>query len=137
MAAHDTLKAILELEELKKDTPVMESVRASTQRLLTLGQVEQVHIERLVTKLRAAYNGMLLSVQHCRLVTTRREKLWVLSHRFSLENGIDMCNACDRALTLSAPEMFWQLLMEKEFLRSLMLSEATKLGCMYLCSNVC
>ena len=34
-----------------------------------------------------------------------------------------MCNACDQALTLSAPEMFWQLFMEKEFLRSMIPSE--------------
>ena len=114
MAAHDTLKDILELEELKKDTAVTRSVRASTPRLLTLNQAEKVHMEGLVTKLRKAYSGMLQSVQHCRLVATRREKLWVLFHRFSLENGIDMCNTCDLALNLSAPETFWQLLMLSE-----------------------
>ena len=34
-----------------------------------------------------------------------------------------MCNTCDLALNLSAPETFWQLFMEKEFMRALVLSE--------------
>ena len=118
MAAHDTLRDIRELEELKKDTAVTRSVKASTQRLLTLDRNEEMHMEGLVTKLRKAYNGMLLSVQHCRLVATRREKLWVLFHQFSV----------GQALNLSAPETFWQLLMEKEFLRSLILSEQAHCG---------
>ena len=118
MAAHDTLRDIRELEELKKDTAVTRSVKASTQRLLTLDRNEEMFMEGLVTKLRKAYNEMLLSVQHCRLVATRREKLWVLFHQFSV----------GQALNLSAPETFWQLLMEKEFLRSLILSEQAHCG---------
>ena len=34
-----------------------------------------------------------------------------------------MCNTCDLALNLSAPETFWQLFMEKEFMRAPVLSE--------------
>ena len=128
MAANDTLRDILELEELEKNTAVTRSVKASTQRLLMLDRNEEVHMEGLVAKLREAYNGMFLSVQHCRLVATRREKLWVLFHHFSVGNGIDMCITCDQALNLSAPETFWQLLMEKEYLRSLILSEQAHCG---------
>ena len=65
MAAHGTLKETLELEELKKDTAVTRSIKASTQRLLALDQAEEVHVEGLVTKLREAYHGMLQSEQHC------------------------------------------------------------------------
>ena len=66
---------------------------------------------------------MLASVQQCHRVATRREKLWVLFHQFSLDNGIGMCITCDQTLHLSASETFWQLFMEKEFLKTLTLSE--------------
>ena len=74
MAARETLTNVLELEELHRDTAITRSVKVSAQQLLTLDE-EKVHIERLVTKLKDIYNGMLRSVNHCRLVTTRREKL--------------------------------------------------------------
>ena len=121
--AEATLQEILELEELKKETAVTRSVKTATQRVLALDSTEKGHMEELLAKLKQAYNAIVVSVQHCRLVGTRREKLWALFHRFSLENGSDMCKTCDLALNLSAPETFWQLLMEKEFLKSVMLSE--------------
>ena len=123
MAARDTLTTILELEELRKDTSITKRIVASTQRLLTLEQESEGHLERLVATMRDAFNRMLQSVQQCRLVTTKREKLWVLFHRFSLEDGIEICKACDVALNLSAPETFWQLLLEKEFLKAITMSE--------------
>ena len=46
-------------------------------------------------------------------------------HRFSIEEGFEMCNTCDEALNLSAPETFWQLLMEKEFIEMMMSQQQT------------
>ena len=70
------------------------------------GSREHGHLERLVAAMQDAFNRMLQSVQQYRLVSTRREKLWVLFHRFSLEDGIEICKSCDVALNLSAPESY-------------------------------
>ena len=85
-------------------------------------------MDTLVVKLRAEYASMMKKVSRCKLPATRREKLWVLFHRFSLKNGIQLCIECERALDLtpSAQDTFWQLVMEKEFLNSLELYEKSR-----------
>ena len=127
MAARVALTAILELEELKKDTAVTRSVISSAQQLLTMHEKGEVHIQRLMCKMRQIYRNMLESVKHCRLVATKRERLWVLFHRFSIEEGFEMCDTCDKALSLAAPETFWQLLLEKEFI-AMMVSQQQNSG---------
>lgn len=119
MAARVSLAAILELEELKKDTDVTKSVVSSAQQLLATDEEGEVHIRILMSKMREVYRSMFQSVKHCRLDATKKEKLWVLFHRFSIEEGFEMCNTCDKALSLGAPETFWQLLMEREFITML------------------
>ena len=49
MAARVTLTAILELEELKKDTAVTRSVLCSAQQLLTMHEEGKVHIQWLMS----------------------------------------------------------------------------------------
>ena len=51
----------------------------------------------------------------------KREKLYAKFHRFSIEEGFEMCRTCDKALNLEGPEIFWQLLIEKEFVGQLTL----------------
>ena len=70
-----------------------------------------------MSEMREAYNSMFASVQNCRLMNTKRDKLYVLFDQFSLEEGFKICNTCDKALKLRAPETFWQLLMEKSLLQ--------------------
>lgn len=125
MAAVRTLKAILDLEELKKDTPVTLSIAETAQKLLSLQKESQVHLQLLFSEFRRLYEQMFDSVKRCKLPVTRREKLWVKFHRFSLEEGFDLCSRCDLALDLHAPETFWQLMMEKEFLHQLCVYEST------------
>ena len=55
MAARVALTAILELEELKKDTAVTRSVISSAQQLLTMHEEGEVHIQRLMCKMRQIY----------------------------------------------------------------------------------
>ena len=123
MAVRDTLQTILKLEERQKDTAITTNIVAFIHRLLTLDQESNGHLECLVAAMQDAFNRMLQYVQQCRLVSTRREKLWVLFHRFSLEDGIEIFKSCVIALNLSAPETFWQLLLEKEFLKVVTASE--------------
>ena len=80
MVARVTLSAILELEELKKDTAVTRSVLSSAQQLLMTDEEGEVHIQQLISQIRQAYRSMFQSVKHCRLVATKKEKLWVLFH---------------------------------------------------------
>ena len=83
------------------------------------------HIAQLVTAVRVKYSSMLQAVQHYRALATRREKLWMMFHRFSTEEGRQLCDTCDKAMGLSAPDMFWQLLLEREFLAKICQQQAT------------
>ena len=93
--------------------------------ILAIDERGAVHLQQLMTKMRQIYSGMFQYLQHCRLNATRKEKLWVMFHRFSIEEGFEMCNTCDKALNLTAPETFWQLLMEKEFIEMMMSQQQT------------
>ena len=117
MTATETMKGIIELEELKKDTAMTRSILSSAQKVLVADELEgNEHIAQLVTAVRVKYSSMLQAVQHYRALATRREKLWMIFHRFSTEEGRQLCDTCDKAMGLSAPDMFWQLLLERKFL---------------------
>ena len=49
----------------------------------------------------------------------KNEKVCAMFHMFSIEEGFGMCSVCDKALSLGGHEIFWQLLMETEFIRQL------------------
>ena len=125
MTARDALTIILNLEELKKDTTVTRNVLSSAKLLLSLDEDGEPHVQRLMSEIREVYNSMFASVQNCRLMSTKRDKLCVLFHQFSLEEGFKICSTCDKALKLAAPETFWQLLMEKEFIRMMQSEQET------------
>ena len=72
-----------------------------------------------MTQTRQAYTRMFESVKRCRLLTVKKEKRYTKFHRFSIEEGFEMCRTCDKALNLEGPEIFWQLLIEKEFIGQL------------------
>ena len=116
MTARDALTIVINLE-LKKDTIVTRNVLFSAKQLLSLDEDGNSHVQRLMSDMREVYKSMFASVQNCRLMSTKRDKLYVLFHQFSLEEGFKICSTCDKALKLSGPETFWQLLMEKEFIR--------------------
>ena len=135
----ETLRDILHLEELKKDTVTTRSVLASAKRLIGLkNETEQQHLALLVTKMGQSYSDMLASVTRYKLHSRKREKLWVLFHNFSLQEGYKMCDSCDKVLNLEAHEIFWQLLMEKEFIRQVLkaLPTSTEFMSTASCSRV-
>ena len=127
MTATGTLKDIIELKELKKDTTMTRSVLSSAQTVLAADEELEgnEHVAQLVTAVRAKYSYMLQSVQHYCTFATRREKLWVMFHCFSTEEGRQFCDTCDKAMGLSAPDLFWQLLLEREFLAKVSQQQAT------------
>ena len=96
------LKAVIDLEE---DTSVTRSVLSCAQKLLAIDERGTVHLQQLMTKMRQIYSGMFQSLQHCIFNATRKEKLWVMFHCFSIKEGFEMCNTCDKALNLTAPEL--------------------------------
>ena len=49
----------------------------------------------------------------------KKDELYAKFHRFSIEEGFEMCRTCDKGLNLEGPEIFWQLLIEKEFVGQL------------------
>ena len=125
MAATGTLKDIIELEELKKDTTMTRSILSSAQTVLAADELGDEHVMQLVTAVRTKYSSMIQAVQHYRTLATKREKLWVMFHRFSTEEGRQLCDTCDKAIGLSAPDLFWQLLLEREFLEKISQQQAT------------
>ena len=121
MAARAVLTEICELQELKKDSIVTKSVLSTAQSLLMLKEeIELSRLAHLMTELKSSFDSMLKRVQQYKLTATKTDKLWVLFHNFSLQEGYKLCKECDAALGLKAHDIFWQLLMEKEFLKQVM-----------------
>lgn len=110
------MRAIIELEELNKDTDMTKKVILSAKKVLAFYEAGEERVTQLLTALRDKFSSMIDSVQHYRSAVTRRDKLWVLFHRFTTEDGRTLCDRCDKHFSLTAPNMFWQLLMEKEFI---------------------
>ena len=113
------LYEIIELEELKKDTPVTKSIVQSAKKLLELDENGIVILKRLTAEINKAFEKIFNSVKRCRILANKKEKLYVEFHKFSVLDGFEMCSKCDKSVGLKAPEILWQLLMEKLFLRKL------------------
>ena len=113
-AARKTLEEICEMEEMHKKTPVTSSILATANILM---RSEKEKLDSLVLALRKKFQTWIKSTSSYKLSATKREKLWKLFHQFSLTDGYDLCIALDKSLDLNAHETFWQLFMEKEFLR--------------------
>ena len=95
------------------------SVVKSAERLLTLNRQKKNNLQQLMAQMRQSYTRMFGSVQRYRLTAMKNEKLCAMFHMFSIEKGFEMCTVCDKALSLGGHEIFWQLLMETEFIRQL------------------
>ena len=76
MTAKGTLTAIIELEELKKDTATTRNVLLSAQKVLALATNEagNEHVMQLMTAMRDKFSSMIESVQHYRSTQSRRKK---------------------------------------------------------------
>ena len=48
----------------------------------------------------------------------------MMFHGFSTEKSRQFCDTCDKAMGLSAPDLFWQLLLEREFLAKISQQQA-------------
>ena len=123
-----TLRAIIELEELKKDTDMTKKVLLSAKEVLASYEAGEERVTELLTDMRDKFRSMIDSVQHYRSAVTRRDKLWVLFHCFTTEDGRTLCDRCDNDMSLTAPDMFWQLLMEKEFITIVTKQQASQSG---------
>ena len=118
MAAEEVLTEICNLKELKKNTTITRSVLSTAQSLLLLkDEHKSAHLAHLITNLSSSYTAMLNRVQRYKLTATKTDKLWVLFHSFSLKEGYQLCKGCDAALGLNAHDIFWQLLLENQFLK--------------------
>lgn len=73
-----TLRAIIELEELNKDTDMTKKVILSAKKVLAFYEAGEERVTQLLTALRDKFSSMIDSVQHYRSAVTRRDKLWFL-----------------------------------------------------------
>ena len=83
-----TLRAIIELEELNKDTDMTKKVILSAKKVLAFYGAGEERVTQLLTALRDKFSSMIDSVQHYRSAVTRRDKLWVLFHHTPPEIAI-------------------------------------------------
>ena len=115
------MTSILQLEEFKRSTDVCKNVFSTAYTLTTLGTKEKkTLLLSQVISLRLSFLKMLEQVQKYRLISTKLDKLWVLFfHKFLTQDGIQLCNNCDTSLSLGGHDVFWQLLMEMEFIESI------------------
>ena len=81
------------MEELKKTTKVTESIISSAKSLLSVPN-DNCNLTRLVTNLVTASQHMLLSMQKCKLLSSKKEKLWKCFYCFSISEGLKMCQSC-------------------------------------------
>ena len=102
------------MEELKKNTRVTNSILATARNLLA-NDDSQLVVKLLIEKLQKSYSKMLDSVKRCKLVLSKRDRLWALFHKFSVDEGSQLCIECHDKLGIEAHEIFWQLLMERQF----------------------
>ena len=113
------LEEICAMEELKKATVVTSSVLTTARTLLQLkdDSSKLKSLSELTRELEKKYSESLKKVKSYKLAATKRDKLWRFFHQFSLNEGYTACKKCDKAMELNAHEMFWQLFLEKGFLR--------------------
>ena len=97
-AAAAVLTDILKLEELQKNTPVTRRIVGTAQHILTLKDPDKTQFELLITELTKSYSAMPKKTSRLKLSATKRDRLWVLFHSFSLKEGSQMCKQCDTAL---------------------------------------
>ena len=71
------LHEIIELEELKKDTPVTKSIVQSAKKLLELDENGIVILKRLTAEINKAFEKIFNSVKHCHILANKKEKLYV------------------------------------------------------------
>ena len=110
------LEDICALDDIKhKKTSITNSIRNTTKKLLEMK--DRTCLERLSTSIQKKYLVLVERVERYKLTATKRHKLWVYFHEFSLNEGYTACKQCDEALSLEADEMFWQLFLERGFLR--------------------
>ena len=112
-----SLKAIAELDELKTATNITLEIKESVKALMALDNGKKLHLQKLITRLKHSFCEMFASVERFRLLSVKKDKLYCMFHKFTIEEGFEICSACDKTLELNAPQILWQLLMEKEFIR--------------------
>ena len=90
-----TLMEIIKMEELKKKTTtkVTESIISSAKNLLLVPN-DNCNLTCLVTNLVTASQHILLSMQKCKLLSSKEKKLWKCFHCFPISEGLKMYQSC-------------------------------------------
>ena len=111
----ERLHQLLELDELKSNTTTTKAIQEAIRKFLSLNGSKKVELQQLVEEIRRSYKKMLDAVSRRRSITSKLDKLFCLFHEFTINEGYEMCSACEKNLEMVVPEILWQLLLEKEF----------------------
>ncbi len=113
------LREKIEMEEMKQGTAVTKCIIECANKLLELEEKDNEDLKKLLTQIDQSFKKLFDSAKRCRLVSTKKEKLYVAFHKFSVVDGFKMCNEYDKSIDLKAADILWQLVMEKLFLRQM------------------
>ena len=104
-----SFRDILDMEELQKDTDITKSILESVKVLLAEPQdsEKKTQINKFLVCLNLAFAAMMHSVTRFKRQSTKREKLWILFHKFSVTEGSKLCEKYDKSMKLEAHEIFW------------------------------
>lgn len=149
----EILHDICGMEEMQKGSPatkeviqkaqLMSGIMEGKSQLLWLAGVLQViagaFVVGIESEVKDAVKGfevilnqacvkLVVSLQKYRLGSVRAEKLWGTFHKFSLQEGLQICRQCDSAINLNGSDVFWQLVMEKVLLSMFMYYETAAIA---------
>ena len=113
------LQQITELKELKKDTEVTQSVLQGAKNFQDLNGSDNAQWIAFKRDIESSFLKLFESAKRCRLVATKKEKLCVEFHKFSVLTGFEICSRVNKVLEIKTPEILWQLLLERLFLMQL------------------
>ena len=119
MDVYQTLREIKESEELKTVTSVTRSVKDSAEKLLNLDEGQKMHFCDFATSMDQALTTLVKSARNRKSVTSKLDKLYPMFHEFSITKGFELCHTCEKVIDCEVPEILWQMLMEKEFMKHL------------------
>ena len=112
------LEDICALDDIKhKKTSITNSIRNTTKKLLEMK--DRTCLERLSTSIQKKYLVLVERVERYKLTATKRHKLWVYFHEFSLNEGYTALNNATKLSVSRLMKMLfgYKLFLERGFLR--------------------
>ncbi len=91
----------------------------SAEQLLSLDDSKKIHFNKFAASMDETLKALVKSASRRKSITIKLDKLYPMFHEFSITKGFELCSTCEKAIGHAVPEVVWQMLMEKEFMKHL------------------